>query len=322
VVYYGFFFAACNSALGLLDRLTLPRCAIAGAVVALAYLAKPGVTLLCGSLVAIALLRWITAQRETTTTGWHGLRPLAGMVLALAVATPLILPRAVNSWRQFGDPFQNTAANCFWGQNWKTCLPQIWLLNPREIHRIPPAERPSAAAYLARNGWQGAWKRLRHGMAIQWDHIFLTEKKGVWITERPSLRNPVRRLFPFRGWFLLPPLVLTIGLGTAVCRRFSPAGIARSTWFQAAFILLLTSATIAAFSWYWPISSNARFILAIYIPVFGTLLCAAETLRRRMKTRWADAVCAGTWSLMLGIFLAHIGIIATHPYFDELQRTF
>jgi len=317
VLYYGLFFAAWMLALDLLDRLTLARCALFGAVLGIAYLAKPGVTLLCGAFIAVGVVRWLR-QGE----GWLGARPLLGALVALAVAVPMMLPRMIDSARKFNDPLQNTAANCFWEENWAACLPKLAFLNARHRHKIPPEEWPSAKRYLARNGIGGAWARLTNGMAQQCGNVFSVDAKGVWFSRTPSEKRPVRRIFPYRGFFLLPPLLIAAGFGIAVARRQGFGAIPAAGWYQLAFIVLLTGASFGAFSWYYVIAPGARFIMALYLPVLASSLVAAEALRKKLATGWADAVCAGTWVVMLVGFVWHIAIIAMHPVFEKVRGAF
>ncbi len=319
VLFYGLFFAAWMLALDLLDRLTLSRCALFGAALGLAYLAKPGVTLLCGAFIAVGILRWI---RKSEPSGWLGARPLLGAALAAAIAVTMMLPRMLDAAHKFGDPLQNTAANCFWEDNWTACFPKLGYLNPRLAHRLPPGEWPSAARYLARNGVGGAWARLTKGMSEQCGNVFSADPKSLWFSRSPSPKRLVRRIFPYRGFLLLPPLLIAAGLGLVVIRRHGSAAIPSAAWFQTAFALLLVGASFGAFSWYWVIAPGARFIMALYLPVLASLLIAAEAARRRLAAGWADAVCAGTWAVMLGTFLIHIGIIATHPFFEKVRGAF
>lgn len=311
VLFYGLFFAAWMLALGLLDRLTLPRCAVFGLTLGIAYLAKPGVTMLCGAFVVVGLVRWIRKG-----DGWIGARPLFGAMLALVVAAAAMLPRMLDATRKFGDPLQNTAANCFWEENWDACYAKLSYLNPRLAHKLAPGEWPSSARYFTRNGAAGAWMRLTKGIGEQCGNLFAAEEKSLWFSRKPSAKRPVRHIFPYRGFFLLPPMLLALGL-TLAARR-----VEEVAWFQIAFVVLLFGASFAAFSWYWVIAPGARFILALYLPVLASLLLAAERARRRLATGWADAACAGTWAAMLGIFVWHIAIIATHPVFEKVRGAF
>lgn len=317
VLFYGLFFAAWMLALVLFDRLTLVRCALFGAVLGIAYLAKPGVTLLCGAFIAVGLVRWLRKG-----DGWLGVRPLLGALVALVVAGAMMLPRMIDSAQKFNDPLQNTAANCFWEENWNACLPKLAFLNARQRHKIPPDEWPSAKRYLARNGFGGAWARLTNGMAEQCGNVFSVDPKAVWFSREPSAKRPVRRIFPYRGFFLLPPLLIAAGLGVVVVRRQGIGAISAVAWYQLAFVLLLTGASFGAFSWYYVIAPGARFILALYLPVLASSLVAAEALRKKLATGWADAVCAGTWTVILVGFVWHIAIIATHPVFEKVRGAF
>ena len=308
VLFYGLFFAAWMLSFGLLDRLTLARSAIFGAVLGLAYLAKPGVTLLFGAFVAVGAVRWLRRG-----DGWTGARPLFGAALALAVALPMMLPRMFDAKRKFGDPLQNTAMLCFWEENWAACLPKLANLNPRLADRIPAGEWPSASRYLARNGIGGAWTRLITGMGKQLANVISADPKGVWLSREPSPKRQVRRMFPYRGLFLLPPLVLAVALGVR-CRGWP--------WWKIAFAVLLVGASFGAFGWYSAIAPGARFIMALYLPVLAALLLAAEGARRRLALGWADAACGGTWALMLGVFVWHISVIVTHPFFGGVRGAF
>lgn len=319
VLFYGLFFAAWMLALDLFARLTLARCAIFGATLGLAYLAKPGVTLLCGVFIAVGLFRW---WRGDEASGWNKVRPLVGAVLALAIAAVIMLPRAREAAREFGDPLQNTAATCFWEENWDACYPKLGYLNPRLAHRVPPGEWPSPGRYFARNGVSGAWARLTKGMGEQLGNVLGADEKSVWFSRSPSAKRPIRRLFPYRGLYLLPPLCLLATFGIAARKRPGLAPIPQSVWFQAAFAVLLVGVSFGAFSWYWVIAPGARFILALYLPLLASTFLAAEALRRRLATSWADVMTAGTGLVLLGLFLVHIGIIATHPFFDKVRGVF
>ncbi len=319
VLFYGLFFAAWMLAFELLERLTLARCAIFGVALGMAYLAKPGVTLLCGAFVVVGLLRW---WRREESSGWKGMQPLLGAGLALAIAAVIMLPRALDAAKQFGDPLQNTAATCFWEENWDACYAKLGYLNPRLAHRLPPGEWPSAGRYFARNGVAGAWARLTKGMGEQLGNVLGADEKSLWFSRSPSAKRPIRRIFPYRGIFLLPPLLLVAAFGIAGMKRPELAPIPSSVWFQVAFAVLLLGASFGAFSWYWVIAPGARFILALYLPALASTLLASEALRRRLATGWVDAASAGTWLGMLGLFLVHMCIIATHPIFDKVRGVF
>jgi hypothetical protein len=255
-------------------------------------------------------------------SGWRGARLVGGAAVAVAVAIPMVLPRAMNAQRQFGDPLQNTSANLFWEENWAAARPHFALLNPRKMHEIPEAERPSAGRYFARAGWRGAWERITKGMALQGGHVFPIHTQNFSFTEIPSPTDPTRRIFAFRGYVLLAPLLLTIGLVSVTPRRFGWAAVPIHAWCQAAFMVLLFGVSFAAFGWYAPIAPGARFILALYVPILASLFWAVEALRRRLAIRWLDPLCASVWLVMLGVFLVHMGVIATHPYFGSLKGVF
>jgi hypothetical protein len=319
IVFYGLLFAAWMLAFGLLEKLTFSRCAIFGATLALAYLAKPGITLLSGALLAVAVVRWLTSD---DASGWRGWRPLAGGAIALGISMAMMLPRMIDASRRFGDPLQNTAANCFWEDSWEACVPKLAHLNPRLAHKLPPGEWPSAKRYFERNGASGAWTRLTTGIASQVENIINPGPKSILFSRRPSPDHPVRRVFPYRGLFLLPPLLLA-GVAAVLCARVHGAGaFPRGTAYQLAFATLLIGGSLGAFGWYHVIASGSRFIMALYLPVLASLLIAADALRRRFATRWLDAVSAVAWVLMLGVLLAHMGILATHPYFDKMRGAF
>jgi hypothetical protein len=322
VLFYGLFFAAWMLAFSLFERLTFLRCALFGATLGLAYLAKPGVTLLTGTFVAVALAYWLRVCRSEESRGWTGSRPLLGVAIATAIFTLAILPRAVNSWEQFKDPLQNTAARCFWADDWNACYPILGNLNPRFIERIPAEERPSAGRYIARHGWSGIWNRLTRGFAVQADNVFSPDRKNIWFDRKPSVKRPVRRFFPYRGFFLLPPTALVIGLCVVARRRFGPNAVSAAAPWQAAFAVLLVAASFGAFSWYSIIAPGARFMIALYLPVLASLILAAEALRRQLSARWCDGVVAGTWLVMLAVISAHLTLIATHPHFDKLKGAF
>jgi hypothetical protein len=322
VLFYGLFFAAWMLAFALYERLTLLRCVLFGATLGLAYLAKPGVTLLTGSFIAVGLTLWLGARRTGEALGWAGMRPLLGAALATLVFAATILPRALNSWGQFRDPLQNTAARCFWAEDWNACYPILGLLNPRLIERVPDEERPSAGRYIARHGWSGMWNRLARGIAVQADNVFSPDQKSIWFGRKPSEKRPVRRLFPYRGFFLLPPAALAIGLWIAAGRRFGEEIVHSAAPWQTSFALLLVGASFAAFSWYSVIAPGARFIVALYLPVLASLMLAAEALRRRLAARWSDGVAGGMWLLMFAAIATHLVVIATHPYFDKLKGAF
>jgi hypothetical protein len=322
VLFYGLFFAAWMLALSLFERLTYLRCALFGATLGLAYLAKPGVTILAGSFILVALALWLRARRRGESGGWEGIRPLLGAVIATAIFAVLILPRALNSWEQFKDPLQNTAARCFWADDWDACYPILGHLNRRFIERIPVEKRPSAGRYIARHGWSGIWNRLTRGFAVQADNVFSADRKNIWFDRKPSEKRPVRRLFPYRGFFLLPPTGLVIGLWAVARRRVGPNVASAAALGQAAFASLLVTASFGAFSWYSVIAPGARFMIALYLPVLASLIMAAEALRRQLSARWCDGIVAATWLLMLALISAHLTLIATHPHFDKLKGAF
>ena len=228
----------------------------------------------------------------------------------------------MNAQRRFDDPLQNTSAYLFWEENWAAARPHFALLNPRKVHLIPEADRPSAGRYFARNGLGGAWERLSKGMVLQGSHVFPIRTDNFSFTEVPSPKDPTRRIFAFRGYVLLVPLLLTIGLVGVALRRFGWAAVPGHAWCRAAFMVLLFGVSFAAFGWYAPIAPGARFILTIYIPMLASLFWAVEALRRRLAIRWLDTVCACIWLTMLGVFLVHMGVIATHPYFGSLRGVF
>jgi hypothetical protein len=293
-----------------------------GATLGLAYLAKPGVTLLAGCFVLVGLLLWLGARRSNDSLHWTGLRPLIGAALASGVSGLIILPRALDAWEKFGDPLQNTAQRCFWADSWDECFPVGGYLNPRFIDRVPIEDRPTAARFIVRHGWAGAWMRLSQGICIQADNVFQPDRRSLWFERQPSAKRPVRRIFPYRGFFLLPPAALATGLWFVARRMFGANAMSLAAAWQGAFAFLLVLITAGAFAWYAPIASGARFIMALYLPVLASLLIAAEALRRSLAAQWIDCVAAGTWIVMLATITAHLALIATHPYFDRLKGAF
>lgn len=322
VLFYGLFFAAWMLAFDLFQRLTFLRCALFGATLGFAYLAKPGVTLLTGCFILVGLALWFHSRRAGDSSGWTSFRPLIGAALATAIFTATILPRALNAWQQFRDPLQNTAARCFWADDWSMCYPILGNLNPRFIERIPAEDRPTASRYLTRYGWSGVWGRFTRGVAVQADNVFSVDQKNIWFDRRPSSKRPIRRIFPYRGFFLIPPMALVIGLYLASRRGPPEAAITPTTKAQLAFTVLLVGLTFGAYSWYSVIAPGARFIIALYLPLFATLLFAAEALRRRLATQWSDYTAAGTWLLMFSLVTTHLVLVVTHPYFDKLKGAF
>jgi hypothetical protein len=322
VLFYGLFFAAWMLAFALFERLTMLRCVLFGTTLALAYLAKPGVTLLTGCFVIVGCALWFRSRRNGEPLGWTGVLPLMGAAIAAAIFAVMILPRGLNAWRQFRDPLQNTASRCFWADDWKSCYPILGYLNPRLIERIPVDDRPSASRYFARHGVSGAWNRFASGVAVQTDNIFSVDQKNIWFDRKPSVKRPVRRIFPYRGFFLLPPAALIIGLWVIARRQRKTLVIDVSDGAKVAFVLMVTALSFCAFSWYWVIAPGARFIIALYLPILATLILAAEHFRGQLANRWGDYVAGGTWLLMFGIIVTHLTLIATHPFFDDLKGAF
>ncbi len=324
VLYYGLFFFAWMTAFALLARLTWFRCALLGFLLALAYLAKPGVTLFCGCLALVVVGRWIFSRHSSTTSddGWNGWRPLAGAAVAIAVAAPMVLPRALHAQERFGDPFQNTATRCFWEDDWDACLPKLNHLNPREIDQIKPEDRPSLRRYFSKHSLGDAFHRLTNGMAMQFDNLMGGGKKSLYFSLPPSEKRPVKRVFPYRGWMLVPPGLLVLILLAANFRSRSAPRFTPTTVSQLAFTVLLLGVSFAAFGWYYPISPGARFVMALYLPALAILGLVGENLRLRLGAVWSDRASRATWTVMLVVFLAHMVIISRHPEFTELRTAF
>lgn len=322
VLFYAFFFIAWMLAFALYERLTWLKCALFGVALGFAYLAKPAVTLLTGCFVIVGVGVWLRMRGREDALGWNGIRPFFGALLAVGVFALMILPRAFNAWEQFRDPLQNTAARCLWAANWDECYPILGYLNPRFIERIPPDDRPSASRYVKRYGWPGAWTRIAGGVAIQADNVFAPDQKNIWFDRRPSAKRPVRRIFPYRGFLLLPPAALLGGL-LVFARKDSKIGpISPTARYQFVFGLMVVILSFAAFSWYSVIAPGARFIIALYLPILASMLLAVESLRRQLDNRVCDYVVAGTWSLMFAAVTIHLALICTHPYFDKLKGAF
>jgi len=322
VLFYVFFFAAWVLAFRLFEGLTWLRCALFGAALALAYLAKPAVTMLVASFVVVGVCLWARSRRSSNTFGWNGFRPLVGAALSLVIFSAMIAPRAVDAWHQFRDPLQNTAARCFWADDWEHCYPILGHLNPRFFDRIPSAQQPSMSRYFARHGWNGAAGRMLQGVRVQSANVFSPDRKNIWFDRSPSERHPVRRIFPYRG-FLLIPLLVVIGVFAFALRREGRSlSESSSAPWQTAFGALLVSASFCAYSWYAVIAPGARFTMALYLPVMFSQMLIAESLRRRLSARWSDVVSAATWLALLAAPTAHIAIIAMHPHFAAMKGAF
>jgi hypothetical protein len=322
VLCSGLKFAAWMQAFALFERLTFRRCVMFGATLGFAYLAKPSVTLLSACFVMVGLWIWSRRHRSNEPNGWDGFRPLTGALLALLVFGVITLPRGLDSWEKFGDPAQNTATRCFWADSWDECFPIAGHFNPRFIDRVSPEDRPSASRFFARHGWTGAASRFAQGFRIQIDNVIAPDRRNLWFKRQPSVERPVRRIFPYRGFFLVPPFCLAAALLFVMRRRAGVEPLDNAARWQAAFALLLVTASVTAFSWYAAVSPGARFLMALYLPVFASLLVAAEALRRRLASQFVDGIAAGTWLPMFGLITAHLVLIVTHPYFDRMKGAF
>jgi hypothetical protein len=155
--------------------------------------------------------------------------------------------------------------------------------------------------------------------------LFAPDQKYLWFDQRPSAKRPVRRIFPYRGFLLLPPAALAVGFWLMGRRRLGEDAMDRAAPWQTAFAVILVAVSFGAFSWFSVIAPGARFIMALYLPVLASLLVAAESLGRRLErtgANWSAWLAAGTWLLMFAFVMTHLALIATHPYFDKLKGAF
>ncbi|MEO8353087.1 MAG: hypothetical protein ABI680_15255, partial [Chthoniobacteraceae bacterium] len=218
--------------------------------------------------------------------------------------------------------FQNTAIRCFWEDDWNACLPKLNYLNPRQIDQIEPADRPSPRRYFSQHSLGDAFHRLTHGMAMQFEQLMGTGKKSLYFSRPPSEKRPVKRVFPYRGWMLVPPGLLVLILLAANFRSRAAELFTPTTVTQIGFTVLLLGVSFAAFGWYFPISPGARFVMALYLPALAILTLVADHLRLRFDAVWSDRISRAVWTIMLVVFLAHMVIISRHPYFTELRAAF
>jgi hypothetical protein len=159
-------------------------------------------------------------------------------------------------------------------------------------------------------------------MARQFENLVDPGKKSLLFSRPPSDKRPVKRIFPYRGWMLVPPALLVLALLPAALRTRTSQIFTPATVSQIAFTILLLGVSFAAFGWYYPISPGARFVMALYLPALAILALVAENLRIRLDAVWSDRISRAVWTITLATFLAHMAIISRHPHFTEVRAAF
>ncbi|WP_348544915.1 hypothetical protein [Chthoniobacter sp.] len=282
VVYYTAYFFFWIVGWRLLVGNPLRNYALAGVLCAAAYLAKPSTLLLSACLIALSVVRWIQVERSgTEDILWLGRRFVMGAIVFYVSFLLPVLPKAFETYRRAGDPFQNAAQYCFWMDNWDECVPRLRYFSANHIKELPPAKRPSATNYWQQHTRDQISSRLSSGMIEQAHNFLFAEKsRKNFIHPSPQLRI----VLPLRGAYPVALLVATLLLATqGATGKSRPQTDRRALWALAAVGF---AAHFLAASFYTPIAGGPRFILAVYIPMLFSLAMGIEYLREERSQGW------------------------------------
>ena len=313
VFYLTFFFLwICYCRLLAVD--CLPTYAIGGFVCALAYLAKPSTLLLTLVFLLLSSLRLMKVWEARKLRRFT----ICGSLFLICFLLP-VLPRACYSQQLFGDPFESISAYCFWKDSWDEAYPHLRYYSKRRIGELPESERPSLGNYWRSHSVQQMTDRMLEGIPAQARNFFLPENR---IKSRKKPSPETRLLVPRRGAYPLALLSLTLILGftggkIADAPEQRRARLALWALSGVAFVL-----HFAAFSFYTPLASGARFIMGTYLPVIFALAAGLESLRKSFPPGWREALYRAAY-LAMAIALFWNLLPLTHAtVFGEVNGAF
>lgn len=286
-----------------------------GVAVGLAYLAKPStgplLTLLGACLLVRGVLAWRAADGGRRALG-PVVVPFACVVLA---ASAVMLPRWVYAAGKFEGAFDfNAAAYHFWADSWEQCLQKYMDCSPKAMAKMPPGERPTAANYFRRNGWEGVIRRAGWGGYARLRQLLLPANPFRFLPREMS-ESWRTTVFPFRdivalGFLALPAMAVAGG------SRLPPVG--GSLLWPALFAVGTLALYLVASAWYFPIASGYRFTNALVLPMCWFALYVRRELGPCVR-KGEPAVCWGLAALVTsGILLL---LFDPRP-FAEIWQTF
>lgn len=323
VLLYPLFFAVWVLCLRLLRDNPVGAYAALAVAAAAAWLAKPSTdpTFVIFWLLTFAAALTCFLFPRAAALLLPRLRPANcfwGLLVFAALYLLLLTPRMIDAQDKFGDPLHNISRHTFWLEDWESGFPILGQLRPDRIHRLAPEDRPTAANYLRRHGWDGVWQRLSHGVGRRLEQLFLPEGGIRFLGGKRA--DPGRVLLPNRGFYqaLVWGGALLALVAAVWKKRLRPA-----PWlFPALFATGCFSAYLLAMGWFYPVGPGDRFIMMFYIPLLWT--GAAISLRVAADTDWRPlaALLGISHALIAALLLAQLGLLLRTWEFDTLKHTF
>lgn len=320
-LYYLLSLGAFAHMLTLLRRNPLWLFAVCGLLCGLSYLAKSAIVPMMvgfagvsGALVAGAWLsrRW---KVFALAPGWHAGRQVVGLAVLAACFAVVILPRAVFSQKQFGDPLHSWPSYWMWQDDFGSESVPFMAAHPDRaaLEALTDDERPSLGNYLARHSGAEVVQRLRSGMAARLHEFFFHEGKRV---ER-GRGKPWKSALRYRGCYLAGVLATLVVLAVAASRHglLSP-GVAWPAVAAAVFVVGSFLTYWAAFGWYYAIGRGPRFMLALYLPMLYAALAACVRTAGMLPERHpARAVATAALTALLVLAAGRALELVVHPHF-------
>lgn len=322
VLYVALFFLWMECA-ELLVRNPLRDYAAAGLLAAVAYLAKPGITLLLLAFAGLTLGRWVWGMiRREKSEGWTGGRAWRGGAVFLGCFLVPVLPRAIEAQKVYRDPFQNSSAYGMWDDAWAQSYARLELYNKRRIGEIPEAQRPTPANYWRTHTGAQIAARLQAGADRQFRNFFLPE--GRWMPKKNKIPDSQTRLLIARRG--LYPLALLAGIAVLAVwtagRGLEVREERERRWAWGALALVAFAGHFLAYSFYTPIAPGARFLMGLFLPVTFSLALILESLRRRAPNAGTLAMYHGLHLVILGSLLWQMASLTTAQTFGEPRGAF
>jgi len=267
-LYYGLFAAAFMACVLAVRHGGAGWPALAGVMGGLAWLAKPSTEPLLLAACGFLAFRTFFADRGPAIFPRIARAAVPPLVL-LAGALAVVSPRMVYAASAFeGRPLYNLSKFHFWVESWERCLESYMDCTPSALAKMEPLQRPTAAAYFARNGLAAGVSRLAGGLYARARQL-VAPSNPLEFLPRELFGHERTTVFPVRE-FVLAAFFVICGLSVA---RAGAGGLAASglVW-PAGFAICVAGGYLLLAAWYFPISPGYRFTNVLLIPLAWSAL--------------------------------------------------
>jgi hypothetical protein len=330
-LFYIFFFLSTAVGAAILIRNTLPRYAIFGALCGLCYLAKASITPFLGIVLALAsaaailclwprlLFFWPALPKAMAEGGFSWKRHWIGLVACLAAFGIIILPRAVYSQREFGDPLHSFPKYWMWQDDFETESTNFMIHweELRDDAKSGGQPLPSAGVYLKEHGIDHFKERLIAGSTNAFRNFAHPEKRPPW-AKKSKKPKPWEHVLQYRGYYLgaLTLWAAVLGISVLAQRPRLGQGIPQAPVLLALGLGSFVAYTLA-YGLYEVIGKGDRFMLSLYVPVVVGLIFAERRFLRELPGRWPWFTSGLIHLAIVWAICARLGEVTRFPFFKD-----